>query len=254
MTVLVVIEAVALALLVLLVAGLLRSHAEILRALHDLGLGHDEPASTSRAVPSPVAVTTPAAAGAAADVGGSIPGGDGVVVVGVVGAERPTLLAFLSSGCLTCHSFWETFSRPELQLPGGARLAVVTMGSEAESEAAVARLAPRGVTVLMSSEAWEAYSVPGSPYFVYVDGGRVVGEGTAQDWAQVVELMSRAANDDALAAGREVDRARRERATHRRLADAAREARVDDALLAAGIGPGDPRLHPASHTPAEPEE
>ena len=39
MVVLVVIEGVVLALLVLLVAGLLRSHAEILRTLHDAGIG-----------------------------------------------------------------------------------------------------------------------------------------------------------------------------------------------------------------------
>ena len=39
MTGLVIAEAVAIALLGLLVAGLLRSHAEILRALHELGAG-----------------------------------------------------------------------------------------------------------------------------------------------------------------------------------------------------------------------
>jgi len=42
MTTLVVAEAVAIGLLGLLVAGLLRSHAEILRRLHQLGAGDDD--------------------------------------------------------------------------------------------------------------------------------------------------------------------------------------------------------------------
>jgi len=39
LAILVTVEAVAIGLLGLLVAGLLRSHAEVLRALHDLGAG-----------------------------------------------------------------------------------------------------------------------------------------------------------------------------------------------------------------------
>ena len=42
MTAVVMIEAVVIGLLSLLVVGLLRSHAEILRALHDLGVNLDE--------------------------------------------------------------------------------------------------------------------------------------------------------------------------------------------------------------------
>ena len=52
MLVLVVIEAVVLAFLALLVAGLLRSHAEILRALHDMGVGRDPLAHAARRRPS----------------------------------------------------------------------------------------------------------------------------------------------------------------------------------------------------------
>ena len=55
------------------------------------------------------------------------------MAVGVVGAPEPTLLAFLSSGCLTCREFWETFADPSLDVPGGARLVVVTMSPEDES-------------------------------------------------------------------------------------------------------------------------
>ena len=34
------------------------------------------------------------------------------------GAQQPTLLAFLSSGCITCRDFWETFADPRLDAPG----------------------------------------------------------------------------------------------------------------------------------------
>src|SRR4051812_48907244 len=105
MMVLVVIEAVVLAFLALLVAGLLRSHAEILRTFHDLGIGQDPDAEAGVTTPVPAPVLARSEAGSATtatDITGSTPGGD-VVVVGVVGAEQPTLLAFLSSGCITCH-------------------------------------------------------------------------------------------------------------------------------------------------------
>jgi hypothetical protein len=260
MLVLVVIESVVLALLALLVAGLLRSHAEILRTFHDLGVGRD-PDAVARAGGAQVPVGPPtlgpvaaSSATAAADVSGVTPDGD-AVVVGVVGATQPTLLAFLSSGCVTCHRFWDTFATQRLELPGGARLVVVTMGPEAESESAVAGMAPARVTVVMSSEAWDDYGVPGSPYFAFVDGvsGRVVGEGTAPDWEQVVRLMQQAGDDGALDASRRATSARERRAERRHQDDRAREARTDDILMAAGIYPGDPSLYAPTEPPA-PEE
>jgi hypothetical protein len=259
MTVLVVIEAVVIALLALLVAGLLRSHAEILRALHDLGVGLDPsgaPATGGTARSGAPPSLAPADAGAAtlgADVSGVTPGGD-PIVVGVVGTEHPTLLAFLSSGCMTCHGFWDTFARPALAVPGGARVVVVTMGDEAESVTAVANLARGPVPVVMSSEAWDAYDVPGSPYFVFVDGptGAVVGQGTAPEWDQVVTLMTQASDDGALAASRSAQRGRTTRAARRHLDAAGREERADEALLAAGIGPGHPSLYASPEAAPEP--
>jgi len=253
MLVLVVIEAVVLAFLALLVAGLLRSHAEILRALHDMGAGRDPLAA--RGATSPVAPPTlaPSAAGAVTtgnDVAGVTPTGD-AVVVGVAAAPQPTLLAFLSSGCITCRHFWDAFTTPPA-LPGGARLVIVTMGAEAESESAVASLAPPDVSVVMSSEAWDDYEVPGSPYFVFVEGGsgRVVGQGTAPDWDQAMRLMTEATDDAAMRASRSATDARAERAERRKLDDCAREARNDEILMAAGIHPGHPSLYPPAEPPA----
>ena len=254
MMVLVVIEAVVLAFLALLVAGLLRSHAEILRTFHDLGVGRDplaEPGVTTAVQAPMLARSAAGTATAATDITGSTPGGE-VVVIGVVGAEQPTLLAFLSSGCITCHHFWETFAQPRPELPGGARLVVVTMGTEAESAAAVAKLAPPGVTVVMSSEAWDEYDVPGSPYFAFVNGenGRVLGQGTAPEWDQVVRLMNDAGDDGAFEVARAASDARTQRAERRKLDDRAREARADEILMAAGIRPGDPSLYAAPEPPA----
>ena len=175
MTVLVTTEAVVIALLAVLVAGLLRSHAEILRALHRLEGG--SASSVSTPVAAPRRVTT--SSSTAFDLIGAAPD-DGELSISVVGARADTLLAFLSSGCATCSRFWEAFVDEALPgLPPGARLVVVTRGPGEESPARIRGLAPRHVPVVMTDAAWDDYGVPGAPYFVYVDGaeGRVAGRG-----------------------------------------------------------------------------
>ena len=202
MTALVVALTVAVLLLAVLVAGLLRSHAEILKALHDLGAGLE----LDRADPGPVPVTidgvrTPRVSGAPAPeaISGSTLDGESVAVA--LSAGTDTLLAFLSSGCSTCQAFWEAFASDHVEVPGGARLLVVTKDLDEESRSALTARAPQTVPLLTSSRAWEDFEVPGSPYFVYVDAtGRVVGEGSAATWPAVATLMGQA-HDDA-AAGR----------------------------------------------------
>jgi hypothetical protein len=120
-TVLIVLLGVVVALLAVLVVGLLRSHAEILRRLHELGAGiYDEsasddgaatPAGESGGVRTQVEIKTRpgvpeprSAEGLVAtdahDVAGVTPTGSSALV-GVVGTGHTTLLAFLSSGCGT---------------------------------------------------------------------------------------------------------------------------------------------------------
>lgn len=249
MTILVTAMAVVLALVVVLVAGLLRSHADILRALHSLGITEDElrggagaAGATTRprtrpGVPEPRADAD--LDGTGHDITGTTPKG-GALHVGVVGVTHTTLLAFLSSSCLTCRDFWEAFSTSP-RLPGhDTRLVIVTQGHEAESPSAVAALAPRDVTVVMSSAAWSDYAVPVSPYFLLVDGpsGNVVGEGAAASWDKVAELLDRAVGDSADATDAP---AQPSRAVHR--SGPKREADTDAELRAAGIEPGDDRLH-----------
>lgn len=243
---------VLVALLGLLVVGLLRSHAEILRALHELGVDLDPGGG---AVASPVAspvvrrsAAGPVASRTAPDLVGLAPDG-GAVSIAVAGTDRFSLLAFLTGTCSSCHAFWAAFAddRP-LSIPGEARLVIVTKDAGAESLSAVRRLAPSRIPVLMSSSAWDGYDVPVAPFFVLVDGrsSSVVGEGAANTWDQVSSMVAQALADEAAA-----DRG--SAATSRRGERAAdREAKVDAALLAAGIEPGDPRLFPRSADEIDP--
>jgi hypothetical protein len=176
-------------------------------------------------------------------VSGVTPAGD-TAVVALTGTGQRTLLAFLTSSCLTCSGFWEAFADPAgLGLPAGVRILAVTKGPDQESPSAVAGRAPRGITTVMSSEAWLEHEIQVAPYFVLVDDdGRVLGEGAALTWPQVHSLLTQALTDeDALR-----DTTARGSAgpgRYRPAADAAREANVDRELLAAGIHPGDPRLY-----------
>ena len=232
MAVLVAVETVVLVLLAVLVAGLLRSHAEILRRLHTLGAGFETDVSDA----APVAlrprgdVPRTAGLGPAHDLAGA---GlrDDAMHVPIVDVGHRTLLAFLSSGCLTCHTFWDAFGDADaLRLPDDVRIVVVTKDAREESISTLRDLAPPDLPVVLSSDAWETYSVPGSPYFVLVDGasGSVRGEGTGATWPQVFSLITQATNDAAIALGD----------------DLATDLRIDQELLAHGIRPGDASLYP----------
>jgi hypothetical protein len=248
MTVALTILTIAVAVLAVLVAGLLRSHAAILRRLHELGAGVDETPDPREQVPDlPADIPRPPAVTegrAATDLVGVGPRGE-AQALRIAGTRHDTVLAFLSSGCTTCHVFWDELR--DATLPRGTRLVIVTKGEEAESPAAVADVAPPGVTVVMSSRAWTAYEVPGSPYVVHVDGpsGRVRGEGTGPSWEQVRGMLLRGADD--------LDARRANGSGRKAAADARREQDVDQVLLAAGIEPGHPSLYArADGTTVEP--
>lgn len=220
----VVLLALVTALLAVIVVSLLRSHAEILKALHDLGVTLDPFERPAAAPRTAVGVPAPRSSGSSkvSDVAGVAPGG-GATQIGVLGADRPTLLAFLTTGCLTCRSFWESLAGP-IEV-AGARIVIVTKDPSHESESAVIGLAPSSVRVVMSSSAWDAYGVEVAPYFVLVDGqrGSVIGEGSAASWDQVYRLLEQAVADAS--------------APQRNLG-------AEGALAASGIGPGHPSLRP----------
>jgi hypothetical protein len=250
MAILVVLLAVVLALLGLLVAGLLRSHAEILRALHNLGVdldparaGDGSGVSTTVGAPTIRSSEVPKRPSrGAVDVVGTTPEHDAISVA-VVGAQHLTLLAFLSSGCGSCLVFWDVFrDGGPVEVPGDARLVCVSKDAGEESVSSIKRLAPRDMPTIMSSKAWADYDVPVAPFFVLVDGesGEVIGEGAANEWSQVQSLVHTALADAGF-----LDRKGKFKGDRRGKprADLLREARADRELLAAGILPGDPSLY-----------
>lgn len=252
MIVVVVVEGLVIALLAVLVAGLLRSHADIIRTLHDRGLGdHADGASGANANTAdagPIAVQDGVIApgpGASkvADIAGEQPNG-GTRTIAVSGTDHPTLLAFLSSGCITCGAFWSAFADPNhvTDLPSpSTRVVIVTKDVTSESPAKLQKLAPEGIPTLMSSEAWSKYKVPGSPYFVLVDGpsGTIVGEGSGTSWSQVGGLLRSSLADRGVMLDGAIRPVRHDDGP-------AREARADAELLAAGVQPGDGSLYPTS--------
>ncbi|MDT7539299.1 MAG: hypothetical protein QOI82_2884 [Actinomycetota bacterium] len=226
--------AVGLSLVVLvlgvLVAGLLRSHAEILKALHELGAGLELDRTADNG-PVPVTidgVVPPRASGSAAPdslVGVTLDGES--VAFSLQGGA--TLLAFLSSGCTTCQAFWSAFGTSNPDVPAGTRLVVVVRDLDEESESELRKRRPARVPVVASTAAWDGLDVPGSPYFVLVRDGVVVGEGSGASWPQVLTLLGQASADAEL-----------------RGKGAVRESRDNAALQAAGIEPGHPSLYEAS--------
>lgn len=238
MTILVVAEAAVIVLLAILVVGMLRSHAEILRKLHEMGAGEstgEAPFRTADGISEPSG-----AAGTAHDVTGTTPDG-GSVALRVKDAPHATLLAFMSTTCPTCELLWPAFEDPGAVAKLGAiRFVIVTKSPADESPARVAELAPAGTTLVMSSRAWEDYEIPGSPYFVMVGANSTttVGEGSAGTWDKLLDLMGIADSDAATV-------------PHRH--DADRAERIDRELADAGILPGDPQLYGEHGGPMEAE-
>jgi hypothetical protein len=225
MVALVSVETVLLVLLVVLVAGLLRSHAEIMRRLGPSEEG-------SRSVPEPAVTRESAVAPALAGV---TPDGDAVKLAFEGAGTAPMLLAFLTSGCGTCATFWETLG--ERRLPAGLRTVIVTHGPDRERSAKLRTLRPAGIPVVMSSQAWADYEIPGAPYFVMVDQA-IRGEGVATTWHALASLVSDAIEDQ-----RDAERAGGGAGTGERRAE-----RIDETFAAAGIGPDHPSLYPDRRT------
>jgi len=228
MTAVLVTLSLAVILLAVLVVGLLRSHADILRSLHQLGVGEDvEHTHTSTSTPQPRLN-----ADAPADIAGQTLRGS-TVHIGVSGIDTRTLLAFLSTGCSACIGLWEDLAADPTGGIAGVRLVVVAKSREDESQSRLEELAPSGVTLVQSTEAWQDYGVPVTPYFVLVDGstGTTVGEGSAPSWGQVRSLIVQATGDRAAVERQEFE------------VDTG-EIKADAELRRSGIGPGHASLYP----------
>lgn len=231
MTALVAGETLLLVLLTVLVAGLLRSHAEILRRL---GPPDDEAGDDGLVVRQSAPARSEGEL-AAPEIAGATLRGDSAKISLAAGSP-PTLLAFLTSGCTSCQGFWEAFGSGGLdELPAGVRVVAVAKDGSHESTSRLRELAPDGLPVLLSSAAWGDYSVPGSPYFVYVADGSIHGEGAATQWPQLASLLRDAVDDARLAAAEPAGASGGQR----------RAARADSALESAGIVAGHASLYPS---------
>jgi hypothetical protein len=247
-------EGVAIVLLGVLVLGLLRSHALILKALHELGAGLELEKEAGTGVrlattggkPGPVPVelesgvvqaTRKDSTTAHDIIGTDLDRVEQRVTVSTPGTR--TLLAFLTSGCSVCQTFWDEFRGP-VDVPGDGALHVIAKGPAEESASSLRGLAGDR-DVVQSSAAWVDYDIPGSPYFVYVEGGVVTGEGSATTWAQVRGLMAQgvADSEDARSAA---GRSGPGLLVGEALGAGGRDdlSRIDAELLASGVAPGDP--------------
>lgn len=224
MTILVSIETVLLVLLSLLVAGMLRTHGEILRALKLGPEEGDDAVMDTSPPPGPPANVDDRLRAPAPDIIGTDLALE-ELSVGMQGFQN-TLLGFLSSGCLACVRFWEAVSEPDngLDLPLGARMIFVTKDVQEERLAQLRDLAPAAYPVVMSSQAWQNYEVPGAPYFVWIDGptATIRGVGSSDKIEGVLNML-------------------RDQLAEERLPDASPD-RDERELLAAGITPGHPSL------------
>ncbi len=255
MTALLIVETVVLAVLCVLVAGLLRGYAAVLRRLHQLDSGAAATAAppfrTAAGIPEPAAgqrIEGRDEWAEAHDVDGVTLAGE-IVSVRTVGVEHDTVLAFLSSHCEGCTGFWHELGQPgSWTTPLGSRLLVVTKSPEDESPSVLTQLCPDDVDLVMSSQAWTDFEVPGSPYVVVTDGrtGRVKGEGSGSSFSQVGGLIRQS-----------VDDSRHPAMARKPDADRRRERDIDRILLTAGIGPQDASLYApteAERTPVELDE
>ena len=195
MAILVGVETVLLVLLGILVLGLLRSHAEILRVQS----ASSETAARREAVAE------------AARTNGNLPE-RAIDIVGVnldleasvVELSNPpnnVLLAFLTSGCLACEDFWRLLARGggRLDLPGGGDVIVVAKNRTDDSLSRLRKLASAETRVVLSTEAWKAYDASAAPYFVHVAaGGRVLGGGVSERWEQLRATLEGALEDVAI--------------------------------------------------------
>ena len=233
MTAVVIAEAIVILLLAVLVAGLLKSHAEILRQLHSLGVGEDGQVPAAAGGPRPR--STGFARAPSSELVGTTLDGD-AVSISLQSGRGVTLIAFLSSGCQTCQVFWRELSGAfELPTPD-TRTVIVTKGLPSESPSRLAELAPSDIPLVASDETWDVFRVPMTPYFMLVDGeGMVIGEGAASNWRHLIGLLRQSAADTAAPSALDTE---------------GRAQFTDNQLRAAGVEPGDESLYqnPLDHS------
>jgi hypothetical protein len=180
-TAVVVAEAVAIAILSLLISGLLRTQTRIVEALRQLQAAREATPATRHGWDG-----VPTLAAVAPEVSGVDLDGRPVRLA----TDRRRVLAFLTSGCSSCGWWWQQLAAAGSAMVTGLVVVTPDPGSDAPDD--IRALWRPGLAVVMSSGAWEAYGVRSGSTFVVVDDGRIVAAGSAGDWDALAALLSAA--------------------------------------------------------------
>lgn len=215
----------------MLVVGLLRANADILRRLESVGAGLEGSSASSHDHGAITLTRKPETAVSHRTIAGVTPDGEPLVASLASGTD-PTLVAFLSTTCSTCTPFWEGLESSVMHFGGHRhRVVIVTLGESEESPTRAQSMRRGSVDVIMSSDGWSSFEVPGAPYFALIEAttGQVVGEGSAMTFESLTEFLTDATNDQKWDLQNSAE---------------SEESRIDADLREAGILPGDPRLYP----------
>jgi hypothetical protein len=97
-------------------------------------------------------------------------------------ARARLALLFLTTSCQPCARLWEEARDGDPATP----VVLVTPGPETESRRKAGELAPEGLTVVMSGDAWSLYDVHRAPWLVVVHDERIVHDDRAPaTWEEV---------------------------------------------------------------------
>jgi hypothetical protein len=200
-------EIVGLGLLAALCVGLLRTNASLTRRVDALEIAAERTrrrqSAGSRTETSQESTMESSVGGGADDddegglvsLDGTSPDGRPLSVD--LQGDDPQLIAFLSTSCGICTSLWERMQSGALAAESPQlRSVVVTKSASLEDTDRVQELTGAGdVPTVMSTQAWEDYEIPGSPYFLLVGGDPrdVIGEGPVSGWADLSAIVGRLA-------------------------------------------------------------
>lgn len=129
-----------------------------------------------------------------------------------LGESVDSLLAFLTTSCVSCQAHWEMIAAAPVDLAAAAaRLVVVTPSRSMEDELLARRMTPPGAYLHMGSETWFMYGVGQAGTFVLVrsrrdgpppwsEAGEVLGSAIVAEPARLADMV-RGWQDRASSAG-----------------------------------------------------
>jgi len=115
--------------------------------------------------------------------------------VNLIGAERSTLLLFLSASCHGCLDLFAASQEPSsLGVSTGTDLRIVLRSSDGRESSTLVG----GAEAIVSDQAWDSYRVTGPPFFSFIVPGclTVATEGVAWGAQSVCDAVNAALGGD----------------------------------------------------------